>query len=53
MTLTHGTTPGAFEITGLPLFMAPPLCITHEQVDDLVERLDATLTDWEESLGVS
>ena len=37
---------------GLPLFMAPPLCITHEQVDDLVERLDATLTDWEDSLGV-
>jgi adenosylmethionine-8-amino-7-oxononanoate aminotransferase len=38
---------------GLPLFMAPPLCITHEQIDDLVERLDATLTDWEESLGAS
>ncbi|MFP6584707.1 MAG: aminotransferase class III-fold pyridoxal phosphate-dependent enzyme [Candidatus Hydrogenedentota bacterium] len=38
---------------GLPLFMFPPLCITHEQVDDLVERLDATFTEWEESLGVT
>jgi adenosylmethionine-8-amino-7-oxononanoate aminotransferase len=38
---------------GLPLFIMPPLCITHEQVDDLIERLDATLTDWEQELGVS
>ncbi len=38
---------------GLPMFVVPPLCITREQVDDLVERLDQTLSEWEESLGVS
>ena len=37
---------------GLPVFLNPPLCITREQVDDLVERLDHTLTEWEEALGL-
>jgi adenosylmethionine-8-amino-7-oxononanoate aminotransferase len=38
---------------GLPLFIAPPLVITREEIDELVVRLDATLTEWEEDLGVS
>ena len=38
---------------GLPLFVAPPLSITVEQADDLVGRLDQTLSEWEGSLGVS
>ena len=38
---------------GLPLFLMPPICITRAEIDDLVERLDATLSEWEESLGVA
>jgi putrescine aminotransferase len=38
---------------GLPLFIAPPLVITREEIDELVDRLDATLAEWEESLGVA
>ena len=37
---------------GLPMFIAPPLCITREQVDDMMERLDTTLTEWERDLGI-
>ena len=37
---------------GLPLFLAPPLSITVDQVDDLIDRLDATLTEWEDALGI-
>ena len=36
---------------GLPIFITPPLCITREQVDDLIDRLDQTLTELEETLG--
>ena len=38
---------------GLPIFIAPPLCITTDQMDDLIERLDTTLSEWETALGVS
>ncbi len=38
---------------GLPIFIAPPLCITREQVDELMDALDTTLTEWEQSLGLS
>jgi adenosylmethionine-8-amino-7-oxononanoate aminotransferase len=38
---------------GLPLFIAPPLVITREEIDELIERLDATLGEWEESLGLA
>jgi adenosylmethionine-8-amino-7-oxononanoate aminotransferase len=37
---------------GLPIFISPPLCITREQVDELLDALDATLTEWEQQLGV-
>lgn len=40
-------------LRGIPSMFAPPLCITEEQVDDMMERFDATLTEWERELGVS
>ena len=38
---------------GLPTWISPPLCITVEQIDDLIERYDATLGEWENELGIS
>lgn len=35
---------------GLPLMIAPPLSIRPDQIDDLANRLDATLSEWEERL---
>jgi len=32
---------------GVPLFITPALCLTREQADDLVERLDRTVGEWE------
>jgi len=37
---------------GLPMMVTPPLSITREQVDDLMERLDQTLSEWEASFGI-
>ncbi|MCH7908452.1 MAG: aspartate aminotransferase family protein [Candidatus Hydrogenedentes bacterium] len=37
---------------GLPTWISPPICITEEQVDDMMERFDATLSEWEDALGV-
>ncbi len=37
---------------GLPLFVFPQICITSEQVDDMLDRLDTTLTEFEEEMGV-
>lgn len=37
---------------GLPILMAPPLCIIKAQVDELLDAVDATLTRWEERMGV-
>ena len=38
---------------GHSVTIAPPLCITHDQVDELTDVLDRTLTQWEEVLGVA
>ena len=38
---------------GIPMFISPPLRITREQVDEVMDRLDRTLTEWEQSLGVA
>lgn len=38
---------------GLPFWIAPPLCITREQIDELLDCLDKTLTDWETKMEVS
>ena len=37
---------------GLPMWVAPPLSITENELDELVTRLDATLSEWEDALGV-
>lgn len=37
---------------GLPLWISPPLSITKDQIDDMMARLDDTLGEWEEQLGV-
>ena len=38
---------------GVPLNISPPLSITPDQIDDLVDRLDNTLYEWEAEMGVS
>ena len=37
---------------GLPFWIAPPLCITREQVDELLAAIDRTLGDWERKMGL-
>lgn len=37
---------------GLPFWISPPLCITEEQIHDMMGRLDETLTEWEQTLGL-
>lgn len=41
--------PGAMK-RGVPIFITPALCITREQVEDLVERLERTISEWDESM---
>lgn len=52
----YGTLYGARKspsmLRGLPSWISPPFCITEEQVDDLMDRLDQSLTEWEKALGV-
>ncbi len=36
---------------GLPMWISPPLCITADEIDDMMDRLDRTLTEWEETLS--
>ena len=38
---------------GLALLICPPLCITREQVDEMMDRLDRSLTVWERTMGVA
>ena len=38
---------------GLPFWIAPPLCITREQIDELLDRVDKTLSVWEIKMEVS
>ena len=35
------------------LKIAPPLCITREQLDDLMDALDLSLSQWERNLGMA
>lgn len=37
---------------GLPSWLSPPLNITEEQLDDMMERFDNTLFEWEKVLGI-
>ena len=47
----YGSRRGAVR-RGLPMWVCPPLTITRDEVDELMQRLDQTLSEWEESLGV-
>ncbi|MFQ5933360.1 MAG: aspartate aminotransferase family protein [Dehalococcoidia bacterium] len=49
----YGPRRPAAHTRGLPLFIAPPLCITKEQVDELVDALDRSLTEFEKEVGVT
>lgn len=42
--------PGAMK-RGVPIFVTPALCISKAQVDDLVERLDRTVREWDDAIG--
>lgn len=37
---------------GLPILVSPPLTITKNEIDDMMQRLDASITEWEGLLGV-
>jgi adenosylmethionine-8-amino-7-oxononanoate aminotransferase len=37
---------------GLPFWISPPLCTTKEQIDELLDAVDRTLTGWEQKMGV-
>lgn len=37
---------------GLPFWIAPPLSITEDEINDMMTRLDITLGEWEHALGV-
>lgn len=49
----YGSRRGPALHRGLPLFIAPPICITQAEVDELLSRLDRTLSEWEHELGVA
>ena len=38
---------------GHSINLGPPTCITRDQVDELIEAFDLTLTQWEEAMGVA
>ena len=38
---------------GHSINIGPPLCITRDQLDELMDRMDLTLTQWEEAMGVA
>lgn len=37
---------------GLPMWISPPLVISEDQLDDLIDRLDRTLHHWEQAMHV-
>jgi adenosylmethionine-8-amino-7-oxononanoate aminotransferase len=48
----YGPRRPSMEKRGLPFWISPPLCATVEQVDELLDVVDKTLTDWEQKMGV-
>jgi len=50
MSLYGPRRPGALK-RGVPIFITPALCITEAQVDDLVERLDRVVQEWDQTIG--
>ena len=49
----YGPRRPAAHTRGLPLFIAPPLSITRDQIDELVDALDRSLTEFEKEVGVT
>jgi len=47
----YGSRRGAVS-RGLPMWISPPLSIIEAETDDLLDRLDRTLGEWEATLGV-
>ena len=37
---------------GLPLMISPPISINKNQIDDLMHRLNESLDEWQEEMGV-
>ncbi|WP_183035959.1 aspartate aminotransferase family protein [Cupriavidus sp. UME77] len=35
---------------GLPIMISPPLCIQPDQIEDMMDRLDTSLSEWEQRL---
>jgi adenosylmethionine-8-amino-7-oxononanoate aminotransferase len=37
---------------GLPMWVSPPFTVTEDEIDEIADRLDATLSQWEQALGI-
>jgi adenosylmethionine-8-amino-7-oxononanoate aminotransferase len=48
----YGRRPPPLFRRGMPMWISPPLSITRDQVDDMVQAIDTTLSEWEAALGV-
>ena len=48
----YGPRMPSMEKRGLPFWISPPLCITSDEIDELLDKIDNTLTEWEEKMGV-
>ena len=48
----YGPRMPSMEKRGLPFWISPPLCITSDQVDELLDAVDNTLSEWEKKMGV-
>lgn len=48
----YGPRRPSMEKRGLPFWISPPLCTTKEQVDEILDVVDKTLTDWESKMEV-
>ncbi|MBI4765063.1 MAG: aspartate aminotransferase family protein [Deltaproteobacteria bacterium] len=48
----YGPRMPSMEKRGLPFWIAPPLCITRDQIDELLDAVYTTLSEWEKKMGV-
>lgn len=37
---------------GLPMWICPPLTVTEDELDDMIDRVDRTLGHWERAMGI-
>ena len=38
---------------GLPLMISPPLCINESQIEEMMEKVDHSISLWEAEMGVA